>query len=378
MKKTLLILGAGYGGLMTAVKLEDASKRLDDVEIVLVDRNDYHQYVHLSYEIVTGVKKVADLTVPMSELLRNRRIRFVQATVSNIDLANKTVKTDKGDMPYDKLVIALGSEPNYFHIKGADNLSMHLSSVEDAVKIQDRIKALFALEKEPRIVVGGGGFTGVELAGEIADEFRCCVTIVEASNMLLPGWKIPEFSQKVAQVLSNMGATMVFSKFIAEVKPDAIVLNDGAQMPCSLFIWTGGVQASRIASKSGLKTGKSNRVIINEFCEAEGFPGVYVVGDCALVADPTTGEVMPQCVEIALQQAEVVSRNVLADVVGKPKTIFTPKFSGLIVAVGENYGVGRIFGVEVEGRLAQMVKRLIHLRYVYEVAGLRKVFDETL
>jgi len=255
---------------------------------------------------------------------------------------------------------------------------MHLSSVEDAVKIQDRIKELFALEKEPRIVVGGGGFTGVELAGEIADEFRCCVTIVEGSNMLLPGWKIPEFSQKVAQVLTNMGATLVFNRLVAEVKPDAIILNDGTQMSCSLFIWTGGVQASRIVSKSGLKSGKGNRVMTNEFCEAEGFPSVYVVGDCALVTEPKTGEVLPQCVEIALQQAEVVSRNVLADVVGKPKTIFTPKFSGLIVAVGENYGIGRIFGVEVEGRLAQMVKRLIHLRYVYEVAGLRKVFDETL
>lgn len=212
MKKTLLILGAGYGGLMTAVKLENASKHLGDVEIVLVDRNDYHQYVHLSYEIVTGVKKVADLTVPMSELLRNRRIRFVQATVNSIDLVNKTVKTDKGDMPYYKLVIALGSEPDYFHIKGADTLSMHLSSVEDAIRIQDRIKELFAQEKEPRIIVGGGGFTGVELAGEIADEFKCCVTIVEGSNILLPGWRIPEFSQKVAQVLTSMGATLVFQQ----------------------------------------------------------------------------------------------------------------------------------------------------------------------
>jgi NADH dehydrogenase len=378
MKKTLLILGAGYGGLMTAVKLEDASKHLDDVEIVLVDRNDYHQYVHLSYEIVTGVKKASDLTVPMSELLRKRRIRFVQAIVGEIDLANKTVKTDKGDMPYHELVIALGSEPNYFQTKGAEALSMHLSSVQDATKIQDKIKELFTQEKKPRIIVGGGGFTGVELAGEIADEFKCCVTIVEGSNILLPGWRIPEFSQKVAQVLTSMGATLVFNKLVAEVKSDAIVLNDGTRMACSLFIWTGGVQGSRIARKSGLKMGKGNRVIINEFCEAEGNAGVYVVGDCALVRDPKTGETLPQCVEIALQQAEAVSRNMLADVVGKPKTIFTPKFSGLIVAVGENYGIGRIFGVEVEGRLAQMVKRLIHMRYVYEIAGIREAFKESL
>ncbi len=378
MKKTILILGAGYGGLMTAVKLEDASKRLRDIEIVLIDRNDYQQYVHLSYEIVTGVKKVSDLTVPMTELLKKRRIRFVQATVNRIDLANKTVKTDKGDMPYDEVVVALGSEPNYFHIKGAEALSMHLNSVEDATKIQDKIKQLFAEEKQPKIIVGGGGFTGVELAGEIADEFKCCVTIVEGSKMLLPAWQIPKFSQKVAKVLSDMGATLVFNKFVDEVKPDAIILNDGTQMPCSLFIWTGGVQASRIPSSSGLNTGNGNRIIINEFCEAEGFQSVYIVGDCALVKDPKTGEILPQCIEIALQQAETVSKNILADLTGKSKVAFAPKFSGLIVAVGENYGIGKVFGVEVEGRLAQMIRKVAYLRIVYEIAGVREAFKETL
>jgi len=379
MKKTVLILGAGYGGLMTAVKLEDASKHLsDDVEIVLVDRNDYHQYVHLSYEIVSGVKKVSDLTVPLSELLRNRQISFAQATVNYIDLANKTVKTDKEDMRYHELVIALGSEPNYFHIKGADTLSMHLNSVEDATKIQDKIKELFAKEKEPKIIVGGGGFTGVELAGEIVDEFKCCVTIVEGTKTLLPGWKMPEFSKKVAQVLTNMRAKLIFDKLIAEVKPDAIILNDGTRIPCSLFIWTGGVQGSRIVSESGLKTGKGNRATINEFCEAEGFQGVYVVGDCALVKDPKTGEILPQCIEIALQQAETVSKSILADLAGKPRMVFAPKFSGLIVAVGENYGIGKILGVRLEGRLAQMIKKLVHTRYVYEIAGVREALKEAL
>jgi NADH dehydrogenase len=378
MKKTVLILGAGYGGLMTAIKIEENVKKLDDVEIVLVDRNDYHQYLHLSYEIATGVKKVSDLTVPMNELLRNRRIRFIQGTVTDINLAKKTVKTEKGDIPYHKLVIALGSEPNYFHIKNAEALSLRLSSVEAAITIQSKLKKLVTQEKNPKIVVGGGGFTGVELAGEIADEFKCCVTIVESANILLESWNIPEFSQIVAQVLTKMGAKLVFGKPITEVRPEAVVLNDGTQIECSLFIWTGGVQASRVVSKSGFKTGKGNRVIVNEFCEAEGFPGVYVVGDCALVTDPKTGDIFPQCIEIALQQAAVVAKNVVADLIEKQRTVFVPKFTGLIVAVGENYGIGKIFGVEVEGRIAQMVKRLIHLRYVYEIAGLGEVLKETL
>jgi NADH dehydrogenase len=376
LKKSLVILGAGYGGLLTAVKLEEKAKRLKDVEIVLVDRNDYHQYLHLAYEIVTGVKKVSDLTIPLSELLKKRKIRFLQASVYSIDFADKLVRTDKGDLPYWELVIALGSEPNYCHIKGAEEHSFCVSSVEAAAQIRDNLKKTLAQKKKNTIVVGGGGFTGVELAGEIVDEHKCCVTIIEGSKTLLPTWNIPEFSRKVANVLTEMGAKLILGKFIAEVKQDTVVLNDGSQVECSLFIWTGGVQGSHVTGCSGMKTEKGNRVKINEFCEAVGFPGVYVVGDCALVVDPKTGETLPQCVEIALQQAEVVAQNLYADVTKNERTVYIPKFSGLILAVGEKYGIGKISGVKVEGRLAQTIKTMIHLRYVYEIAGLGKVLKE--
>jgi NADH dehydrogenase len=376
LKKSLVILGAGYGGLLTAVKLEKKAKRLEDVEIVLVDRNDYHQYLHLAYEIVTDVKKVSDLTMPLSELLEKRKIRFFQACVREIDLADKVVRTDKGDLPYYELVIALGSEPNYCHIRGAEEYSFCVNSVEAAAQIRDNLKKTLAREKDPKIVVGGGGFTGVELVGEIVDELKCCVTIIEGSKRLVPSWNIPEFSRKVATVLAEMGAKFIFGKFIVEVKQDTVVLNDGSQVECSLFIWTGGVQGSRVASCSGLKTGKDNRVLINEFCEAVGFPGIYVVGDCALVVDSKTGAILPQCVEIALQQAGVVAENLYADVTKNERTAYVPKFSGLILAVGEKYGVGKISGVKVEGRLAQTIKRMIHLRYVYEIAGLEEVLKE--
>jgi NADH dehydrogenase len=378
LKKPLVILGAGYSGLVTAVKLEEKTRRLKDVEIVLVDRNDYHQYLHLAYEIVTGVKKVSDLTVPLTELLEKRKIRFLQACVGQIDFADKVVRTDKCDLPYCELVIALGSEPNYYHIQGAEEHSLCVSSVEAAAHIRDSLKKVLAQEKTPKIIVGGGGFTGVELAGEIADEHKCCVTIVESSKTLLPSWGTPEFSRKVTDIMTRMGAKFIFGKNIVEVKPSAIVLNDGSQVEYSLFIWTGGVQSSRVASRSGLETGKGNRVVINEFCEAVGFPGVYVVGDCALVVDSKTGETLPQCVEIALQQAEVVAKNLYADATGSERTVYVPKFSGLILAVGERYGIGKISGVKVEGRLAQMIKRMIHLRYVYEIAGLGEVFKETV
>jgi len=376
--RQLVVLGAGYGGLMTALKLEERVKHLRDVEVVLVDRNSYHQYLHLSYEIVTGVKKVSDFTVPLSELLAEKKIRFIQATVKGINLANKVVKTSNGDLPYFELAVALGSEPNYFNIKGAEANSFCACSVEAAAHIRDRLNQVLAQKKDARVVVGGGGFTGVELAGEIVDEFKCCVTIIEGTKTLLLSLGIPEFSRKVADVLTEMGADFLFGRFIVEVKPNVIVLNDGSEVDYSLFIWAGGVQGSRVASESGLKTGKDNRVLVNEFCEAVGFPGIYVVGDCALAVDPETGEILPQCIEIALQQAETVAGNLHADVTGGERTIFVPRFSGLILTVGERYGIGRVYGVKVEGRIAQMVKRLIHLRYVYEIAGLKEILRETI
>jgi NADH dehydrogenase len=375
--KSLVVLGAGYGGLMTALKIEAQTKGMDDVEVVLVDRNDYHQYLHLSYEIATNVKKVSDLTIPLSELLQNRKIRFMQATVSEIDLAGKKVKTDKGDVPYHAVAVALGSQPNYFHIKGAEEFSLCLCSVESAAKIRDELHKLFQEAEKPSVVVGGGGFTGVELAGEIADEFNCCVTIIEGADALLPSWNIPKFSEKVSGVLTEMGTKLVLGKRITEVKPNLIVLNDGTRIESGIFIWTAGVQASAVIGKSGLKTGKGGRAVINEYCEAVDHPEVYVVGDSALVVD-ASGAVLPQCIEMALQQAETVAANMVAAVTGAEKTVFRPQFNGLILAVGEKFGIGKVFGVTVEGRIAQMIKRLIHLQYVYEVAGVKEVLKETL
>jgi NADH dehydrogenase len=378
MKKTFVVLGAGYSGLMTAIKLEEKTKSLSEVEIVLVDQNDYHQYIHLTYEIVTGVKKTSDITIPISELLSNRKIRFLQATVTEIDFPRKVVKTSKGDVSYDAVVVALGSEPNFYGVKGAEEFSLCLTSVESAVKIRNALLKISSEDKNSNVVVGGGGFTGVELAGEIADEFRCCVTVVEGENMLLPLCGNPEVSQKAAAVITAMGAKLVLGRFIAEVKPDCVILSDGSQIESSLFVWTAGVQGSSVLTLSGLKTGKGNRAVINRFCEAVDYPGVFVIGDSSLVVDPETGEVLPQCIELALQQSEVVAKNLLADAAGTERTVYNPRFNGLILAVGEKYGIGKVFGVTVEGRVAQMLKRLIHLQYVFEVAGLKEVVRETM
>ncbi len=378
MKKTVLVLGAGYGGLMTAVKLEAKSKDRDDLDIVLVDKNPYHQYVHLSYEIVTNVKKVSDLTLPLAELLKNKKIQVMQATVTEIDVKNKIVKTDKGDLSYFKVVIALGNEPNFYGIKGVSEFAMPFNSVESASKIRDKVLQFISEKKRFNVVVGGGGFTGVELVGEILDESHCCVTIIEANENLLPSWNNVEFSKKVASVLTSMGADLMLGKRIVEVKPHQVVLSDGSIIESSIFVWTAGVSASSVVSKSGLKTGKGGRAVINEFCEAVGFPGVYVVGDSALTVDPNTGEILPQCVEIALQQAEVVAANIHADLNKSPKPVYRPKFSGLVLAVGEIYGIGKIYGVTVEGKIAQTLKRLIHLQYVYEIAGLPEVIKEAI
>jgi NADH dehydrogenase len=367
--RQIVVLGAGYAGLMTALQLEENTRNLQDVNITLVDRNDFHQYIHLSYEIVTSVKKPEDIVIPISELLEKKKIQFHQATVERIDLASKTVHTSKGDLPYYELVVALGSEPNFFNIKGAEN-AFCVCSIESAVKIRDELKRLREQEQKVSVIVGGGGFTGVELAGEIADELKCCVTIIEGANMLLPSWGIPEFSSKVAKVLEDMGGKTVFNRCVVEIKPNAVVLDDGSQIDFSIFIWTFGVQAARVVAESGLKTGKGKRVVINEYCEAVNFPGVYVVGDCSLVVDSKTGEPLPQCIEIALQQADVVSKNLFADLTGAKRTVYVPNFSGLILAVGERYGIGKIGGVKIEGHLALMVKKVVHLHYVYKIAGI--------
>ncbi len=376
IEKRLVVLGAGYGGLLAACELEEKIRFLKDIEIILVDKNNYHQYLHLAYEIITDAKKVSDVTVPLNELLEKRKIRFFQATVHEIDLKNKVVKTNNGDLSYFELVIALGSEPNYYNIKGAEEHSLSVCSVEAAAQIRDKLRSILEQDKDATIVVGGGGFTGVEVAGEILDQFKCHVIVIERFQRLLQSWGRPEFSSKVANILKEMGAEIIFNKRIVEVKADRIVFDDSSHIDCCLNIWTGGVQSSGVTSSSGLKTGKDNRVEINQFCEAVGFPGVYVVGDCSLVVDSKTGEILPQCIEIALEQAKVVAHNICADLTHGRRSVFVPRFNGLILAVGEKYGIGKISGVNIEGRLAQMLKRIIHLNYVYRIAGLGEIIKE--
>ncbi len=366
----ILILGAGYAGLMTGLKLEQKTHNQKNTKITLIDRNDYHQYLHLSYEIVTGVKKTTDITIPIQELIEKRNIKFHQAEIQYINLKNKTIQTEKGNHPYTHLVIALGSEPNFFNIKGHQN-AYCVCSVQAAENIKNQLKK----EPNPKIVIGGGGFTGVELAGEIADEFKCCVTIIEATNTLLPTWENPEFSKKATKTLTDMGAQFIFNKCITEIKPNQVTLNDGTNIPFSLFIWTAGVQANHLIPQCGLKTEKNNRATINQYCQAPDRPEVYIIGDSAHVTDPQTNKTLPQCIEIALQQADNVAKNLNADLTNTPKTPYTPKFSGLILAIGEKYGIGKVAGITVEGKIALMAKKVLHLHYIYEISGLAQALE---
>jgi len=379
----VLILGAGYGGLRVALRLEKVMHR-NDCEVLLIDQNDYHQYIHRIHEVAGGRTDEKEAVVPIPRLIRGKKIRFIRAKVLKIDPSNKLVETDRGTLRFDILVVALGSDTQFFGIKGLEEHSLTLRSVKSASEIRKRVEEAFVSaqgeERQLRFIVGGGGFCGTELAGELAewlpllarkhgmDPSRAKVVLVEMKEAILPEWN-PKLAGKAAEILRSRGVELVLGKAIVEADEKGVLLSDGRRLEADLIVWVGGIcgvdEISRICPVVG------QRAPIDEYSEALGFPGVYVVGDCALVRDAKTGKPLPASAHIAMEQGDVVAENIYADLYRGVKRRYVPKHVGEVVSLGSRHAVGDLWGIELTGIAARMAKKLVHLAYVYSIGGFK-------
>jgi len=393
-KKQVVILGAGYAGLRTALRLERLLKQDLDRRILLIDKFDQHQLKTELHEVAAGRTSLERASIQISKILGNKNIDFVHAEAVNIDFAQRIVTTTRGKIRYDQLVIAFGSETEFFGISGMSKHAFTLTSIEDAKRIRTHIRNMFAQAKDEkddakrspmlRIVVGGGGFTGVELATELIDymsrlskEFQIPpnepeLIVVEASENVLPGFDL-ELVKLAQQVMKSMGITLKLKTACTAADADSIRLKNDEKIPARTLIWTGGVRANDIVAESGLKYGPRSRVVVNPYLESVDHPGVYVIGDNALVTDPVTNRPIAPTAQLALQQAEVASINILAEISETKKVRYIPKVAGQFVSLGDRNAVGWVGKFKVKGFLAWFLKRLTLLRYLYSIGGLELV-----
>jgi NADH dehydrogenase len=301
------------------------------------------------------------------------------------------VATTKGKIRYDKLVVALGSETEFFGIPGLNKHAFTLMSIEDAERVRTHIRDMFFQAKNERnearrrsmlrIIVGGGGFTGVEFATELigyisrlSKQFETAPNepefiVVEAGDTVLPGFD-SELVRRAQQVMEKIGIRLLLKTPCVSAEKNSVSLKSGEKIPVHTIIWTGGVRANDLVAESGLKYGPRSRVVVNPYLESVDHPGVYVIGDNALVVDPVTYRPLAPTAQLALQQAEVAAFNIYSEIKGTKRVRYVPKVAGQFVSLGGRNAVGWVWKFKVAGFTAWFLKRMTVVRYLYSIGGL--------
>lgn len=391
-QKQVVILGAGYGGLRAALKLERLLKNKTDWQILLIDQYDYHQLKTELHEVAADRTNVETVKISIAKLLKGKNINFIQAEAINVDFAQNLVTTTKGKIKYDKLVIALGSETEFFGIPKLSKQAFTLSSVDDAMRIKKHIHDIFSQARNEQdeakrralltVVIGGGGFTGVELATELVDYMsKLCkkfgiafgntqLLVIEAGENILAGFD-PELVNSAERTMKAKRIKLMLRTPCVSVEDDSVNLKTEEKIPTHTIIWTGGVRACDLVAEAGLKYGPRSRVVVNPFLESVDHFGVYVIGDNALVMDPKTNRPIAPTAQLALQQADCAALNIYAEIAGIKRIRYTPKVAGQFVSLGDRNAVGWVWRFKVTGFLAWFLKRMTLVRYLLSLDGVR-------
>ncbi len=378
--RKVVILGAGVAGLRIAKKLQRSLKN-PGWEVILIDENDYHQYLYRIHEVCNVEYRAKDIIVPINRLIDMDKITFTKTHVKSVDPKRRVVETTTGDQPYDILAVTLGSHPAYFGIDGIQEHSLTLGSYEEAKKIRVRILELVEEAEErgepPVIVIGGGGFSGVELAGELTDwlpilyeehsipQPEKLIIVVEALSTILPGWD-EKMIQRGQEVLWRRGIEFVFNDPVVRVGERRLEMKSGLVLEPDLFVWTGGVIVDPACGMDFEIRGR--RIMVDEHCRAVHQEDVYVAGDTACAVD-SEDRPQPPTAHIAMVQGDIVAHNILAQIKGDAKKKYVFNRAGEIVTLGRTNAVGDLLGFRFTGAVAKLLKRLVHWWYVHSIGG---------
>ena len=395
MSKKIVILGAGYAGVHAAKKLAKKYKKNNDVEITLIDKNPFHTLMTELHEVAGGRVSEDSVKIELSKIFHRTKVNVVVDYIENVDTDKKLVTTKKGEFDYDYLIIGTGSEPAFFGVPGVKENGFTLWSLDDALKIRKHIQERFKAasyegnEKKRRemltFIVAGSGFTGIEMAGELlewktklahdyrVDESEVRLVVVEAMSTILNMLDRKQ-ADKAEKYMVKHGVEILKDSPIVEVTPNSIKLKSGEEIATQTLIWTCGVQANQEAKEYGLKTVRAGRLETNEYMEAVGKEGVYVVGDIAYFEDES-GKPNPQIVEAAEQTANTAVKNIVASIENSDKkTAFKSNYHGFMVSIGGRYGVANLMGVKLSGFIAMVMKHLVNMYYLFGVNDVNAVY----
>ncbi len=375
----VVIVGAGFGGLNAARALAKAP-----VHVTLVDRNNYHVFQPLLYQVATAGLSPTDIAHPVRSILRyQKNFDFEMAEVRGVDLEKRRLVTPTRDYPYDYLILSVGGQTNTFGLRSVEEMGLGLKGIDDAIRIRNHLLAQFesAVQEESRaaraarltFVVAGGGPTGVESAGAISELIRLVlskdypnlnlgdvrVILLEATGILLAG--MPErLSGYTARTLEMKHVEVRLNAALESFDGQAVRLKDGEAIPACTLIWAAGVRAEDLTAAVDARRGRQGRLEVEPSLGLPGHPEVLVIGDAAYLTD-AAGQPLPMVAPVAIQQAKVAAENIRRMIGGQPLRHFVYKDPGMLATIGRNAAVARIGRWEFTGFLAWVVWLVVHI-----------------
>ena len=386
-KKRIVIVGGGLGGLELAFKLVD-----DDYQVVLIDKNNYHQFPPLIYQVASGGLEPSSISFPFRRLFQGKKDFFFRmAKVESVNTDKKIINTTVGEIDYDYLVMAFGAKTNFFGNKDIEATTLPMKSVSEAMRLRNTILRNLELaltEEDParkqalmNIVVVGGGASGVEIAGAVAemkkniiardypdlDSSQMHIYLVNAVDRLLSAMD-PVSSKRAERDLKELHVHIRQPQFATEYKDGILKTSAGLEIPTQTVIWVSGICANTVEGFPAESIGHAGRFLSDRFCRVKGVKDVYAIGDVSLVeGDEEYPLGHPQLAQVAMQQAKTVAKNFKAMSKGKELKPFKYKNLGVMATIGRNHAVAEISGKKFGGFPAWALWLIVHLRSILGV-----------
>jgi NADH dehydrogenase len=377
----VLVLGGGFAGIGAAQKLKKS-----DVDVVVVDKHDYHTFQPLLYQVATGLLEQPAVGHPIRDLFHEQdNVRIHQDEVTAIDLDSREVRFGELEpQSYDYLVFALGAKVNFFGVDGAAEHAFPLYTLSDAVRLKNHVLERWeAADRKPELtedgalnmVVVGGGPTGVETAGAMAELYngvfrkdypdvspeQARIVLVEASPEIFAMFK-PDIRTYTEKALEERGVEVTTGEVVESITPQRVTLKSGKVLNAHTLVWGAGLQGNELVRSLGLELDRGSRIAVDGELRIASRPEVYVVGDVAAITDAKTQQVLPQLGSVALQSGEHAGETIARLVAGKETKPFKYRDKGTMATIGRGAAVVQMLGGRtMKGKTAQMAWGTVHL-----------------
>ena len=392
----IVVLGAGFGGLEAMLELEQSFSDDPAMDLLLVNDTNFFLFTPLLPQIVSSTVEPRHIVQSLRDIRRRRRFRFLRAAATAIDLVGRKIFSTAGDIPFDYLILALGSVPNFFGVPGSEN-AFTLRSLEDAVVLRDNLLDLLEHadhEADPErkrqlltFVVIGGGYTGVEVVAELRDllyehigpRYRGLeladvkILLLEATAEILVGVD-PDLARRAQRKLERQGIELRTQARVARLHPGRVELSDGQMIEAGLVIWAAGLRAHPVLESLPVEKNKVGRIVVTPQLHLTDFPRVFAIGDNAIVKGAPVEHTV-QVAPLAIEQGRLAAENVVRGVARQAYVNFRYESKGMLVSLGMNDAVVSLMGLKLGGYLAWLLWNTIHL---LKLVGLKKQLQVAL